>query len=436
MNNQHDTKAEQALLGYVIANQSAFAEAKPIIASLGYFTSPAHRAIYAALLDMEGDAWDGVTIGHHLKKIGKLEMTGGYTYLAELEEVSPGKMNVVYYAKLLRDSYCVRKTICFADELKVKMAGCEEPLSEIVSGHIQKLQSLQSSLGAEKNNIRTVAEIAPEVFREIENAYKTGEHPALSTTFSGLDDYLGGGLYRGDCNILAASSSIGKTALALNMAVNHSPDLRILLISLEATGPVLTRDRLLPLNSGVPSTNIRQPDMLDSDQWDRLTMATEIVCGYDRFKICDKPTMTMTEIEAVVDAEMNSEDGMFDFLIIDHFHEISLDRKFERADLGLKNIIQRIRALIKKHNLFSLTLCQLNRSPGKEKREPEKHDLRGSGGLEETADDIIFLHKPDPDDDLIIAKIAKNRNGPVGKTELYFNKKLTRFSDGEPERRF
>jgi len=425
-----DLDCEKGLLGYLIANTSAFSIVKSVIESLECFTALAHRNIYAAMLDWDGENgdWDEIGLGNALKSQKKLNDSGGYSYLAELQNQAPGSCNPAYYAKILREHYLARKTLAELDRLKTELLNSDVGLTDAVSDGIEKLQSVQSRLGVRKNRIWSVSEVIPVVFHETEKILETGVSPALSTGIDSLDEVFGGGLFRGKTNIIAGSPSSGKTALVSNIANSASPDLNILMISLETTARSIVRDRLFPINTGVSSTRIRVPGRLDPDDWDRLGDGANLLATYDNFRICDQATMTMSEIESLAASEAKSEDGEgLDLLILDYVQKIKLPEGKGRRWEKFTDICGRLCALIKDLHIYSLIISPINREALKQNRRPRMSDLKECSQFESDADTVGFLYRENKDDDNAVFIMDKNRNGPIGDVPLIFNKKYTRF---------
>ena len=432
-NNFHDIELEKGLLGYLMYNPTSFSIVKPIIENLDYFTAPAHRHIYAAMLDLDSAGnkkWDEMTIGNELKRNKKLTGVGGYGYLAQLIESAPAGGNMAYYSKILREDFLAGKAQRLAKELMLKIMDTEKPVLETVAESIGKLQSLQAALGAGKNKVRSVAEIVPQVFRDTEDALKSGVNPSLSTGISGLDTIYGGGLHRAEFNIVAGRPSLGKTAFALHVANSCSPVAKILFISLETTGESISRDRLIPMVSSIESTAMRMPERLQSGDWEKLAGAADRFAAYTNFRICDQSAMKIGDIELLVAEEAKAEGGGIDLLMLDYFQLIRLESGKSKRWEQFTEVSNRLKALIKEHNLFSIILCQLNREVEKQKRRPIISDLGESGRLEQDADTIALLHRK-TDDSPLTYILAKNKNGPTGEEQLAFNKKFARFECAE-----
>jgi len=434
------TKLEQTLLGYVIEHKSSFAIVTPLIPSLKYWESVAHRKIYTALLDLEEvSEWDQLIIADQLKKTGDLRAAGGYTYLAELSEAAPGNCNIAYYAKLLREKYLSKSVEQHGKLLLQRLAERGEldkpqfELNTIVTETLEELQKIQGSLGAREDKVRNIPEIAATAWTELEQAAKSKTNIGLPTGFDDLDNHFGGGLQRSEFNIIAARPSVGKTSLALNIANNCSPKSKIMFVSIETTGESLVKARLFPLLSGIDSRKFRMPKNMNADDWSGLAETGRITGSYKNFNICDQSSMTISDVELLIASEAKAEGGGIDLLIIDYLQRIKGTRQHRSREREIADISQRLAALIKEHKLFSIILAQLNREAEKLKREPIMSDLRESGQLEQDADTIVFLHQGKDEEGRregpMTAIFAKNRNGRVGKVDFEFDRSLTKFKE-------
>lgn len=436
-----DTQLERAILGMMIHYSGLVKVVEPIIEQLEYFTDSNHKSIYSTILDLEANESeiDVLTVGDRLKKSGNFKNIG-YAYLGNLlesfmyPEASEVTKTAINYAKFLKEDYLARKALNETDELKRRLANAYDPNSDESSSvydalgeSIENLRKLQSALGARENKVRTVAEIMPVVFREMQSTMEGETTPNLTTGFSEFDDMLGGGFQRAEFNIVAARPSVGKTALAVNIADNLSPDESILLISLETTGESLSLNRLIPLNAKISSTTLKNPNELTDEELNKLMASMGDFGAYENFRICDQATMTISDIESMVNEFMNSENKI-NLLIIDYLQLVRGTGKFNMREQEIANISLRLKALIKEHNLYSIVLAQLNRETERLKRPPIMSDLRESGQLEQDADKIIFLHEDKENQDApLLAIVAKNKNGPKGEVEFLFDKRYTKF---------
>lgn len=428
MNQDDSLRTERALLGFLIYEQKALALVKPIISRISYFTAPAHGIIYTAMLDLEEQKYDELIIGSHLKKHDKLKAIGGYSYLAELLECAPAACNIVYYAKLIRQEYHVKKSSLVAAGLQQSLKNEKISAYDLVSQTIEDLQKLQAELGEQAKRVRSVAELMPIVYKEMEDTSDGKITPALSTGFDNLDAYLGGGLRPAEFVILAARPGVGKTSLVVNIANNLSPKEKVLFISLETTGELLTLCRLLPINSGVSSTALRSPKNMTADDWNKVSEASSRLGTYNNFKICDQSGMNIEDVEALVGQEMKL--GGVRLLIVDYLQLLGSRTRFKQREERVSHISKKLSDLIKKHNLCSIICAQLNRELEKTNRRPVIADLRESGQLEQDADIILLGYRDKTDQDApTLIEIAKNRNGATGDAELFFNKRTTNFRE-------
>lgn len=431
MNNQpefHDLDCERALLGYLIYNPGKFYLVKETIECLDYFSAPAHRSIYEAMLDWnnENGDWTEMGLGKSLEKLGKLNECGGYAYLAELQALAPGSCHPPYYAKILRDHYLANKSRRLAGELMEKLSSPEAELEDAVNEAIEKFRDVQAKLGSRKNKIRTVAEVVPEVFREIMDQEKSGVSPALSTGIRALDAQYGGGLFAGCMNIIAGDPGAGKTSLALNIANHNARKIDILLVSLEATVKETVKTRLLPINTGVSSTSIREPSRLGSDEWERLMAGGEVLSECARFEICEDAFIDIEGIETLLINKVRSLKGRPLLFILDFIQRMKLPEGKGKMWEKFMQISVRLTAIIKELNIFSIIVAQLNRDAKKRNVRPIKEFLGQTSQLEKDAHTVLLVWETEGKTVLIL---DKNRDGPTGDVPLLFNKKYTRFKD-------
>lgn len=421
-----DLDAEKALLGYMLVNPSTLAIVKPIIEKFETFTDLAHRNIYAAMLDCRDEDGDfsEIGIGNILKREGKLVGSGGYAYLAKLQELAPGKANIAYYAKILRQLYLARIALKITDEIRTAMLGTGS-IPDAINKGITKFQSIQARLGAGQNRVQSIAEAAPGVFADMQKIVDSGINPVLSTGIPSLDAMFGGGLFRGRTNILSGMPSAGKTALANNIA-NYNRGMKILFISLETTTDSIIKDRLIPITTGIPSTKINVPAKMETDDWNKLAAWVGDLSEYSNFRVCDKASMNISDIELLVASEARADGGGIDLLILDHIQKIRLENGAKGRWQQFIDVSIRLSALIKEFNLYNITICPINRDAPKKNRRPIMSDLKECAQFESDADTVGFLYN---DEGRTIFIMDKNRNGPTGDVELVFNKRFTRFEE-------
>jgi len=431
MNQQifRDIDCEKAILGYLIYNPGTLYLVKDVIENLDYFSDPAHRDIYEAMLDWdqeENGDWSELGLGKALDKIGKLKKAGGYTYLAKIQELAPGDCHLPYYAKILRGHYLANKSIKLANELIAKLSKPDAELETTIGKAIEKFRNIQSKLGTKKNKIRTVSEIVPDVFKEMQETEKSGRSPALSTGITALDEQYGGGLFAGCMNIIAGDPGSGKTSLALHIANYNAPVIDILLVSLETTGHSTVRDRLLPINTGVSSTNIKIPDRLGPDDWERLGAGIDSLSRYTRFDICENAFISIEEIEILLMNKHLILEGRPFLFILDYVQRMKLSDDKNKTWEKFREISVRLSALIKDVNVFNITIAQLNREAKKRGQRPTMANLGHSSQLEKDAHTVGILWENDGQTTFIL---DKHRDGPTGDVPLLFNKKFTRFEE-------
>jgi replicative DNA helicase len=439
MKKLHENQLEQALLGILINHPEFLQFVKPII-ELDFFYEHKHKLIYSALLDLENEKCDLILLGDYLKKNNRLEKVGKYAYLSDLIESyeigTDTSATVVFYAKNLREDHNAKLAFEASQKLQNRINLVNEQklndeqysIYDAIKETTSKFQELLAVMGSRQNKVSAISEIVPGVITQMEQAAEGKIQPLLSTGFPNLDFFLGGGFHKAEFNILAARPSVGKTALAVNIANNLSPEKGILFISLETTNESIVTNRLMPLVARIESTKLKQPKQLSDDDWSKIFESCSGFGAYTNFKICDQSVMKISDIENLVQEQMKHENGI-SLLIIDYLQLIRNAQKFNIREQEIANISLRLKALIKEYGLYSLVLAQLNRETERQKRPPIMSDLRESGQLEQDADTIIFLHDSKEEDkkNILTAIVAKNKNGAKGETEFYFNKRFTEF---------
>jgi replicative DNA helicase len=374
-------------------------------------------------------AIDVVTLAHELQKRGDLDAIGGVPYLNQVMESVPHAAHAEYYARIVRDKWLQRTLIEACTESLREAHHGQDDVEQILSRAEQRIFGIvenQSTL--EKI---AIGDILEDTFARIFNRMdQEGTISGVPTGFHGLDDVTSG-FQPTELLILAARPAMGKTALVCNFALAISKARHpVLLFSLEQSKLELA-ERLLCIHAKLSGHRLRQGD-LDEYEQQTLTDAAEELRQFPVF-IDDAPGRTMTQIAAIA-RRLKRRHGL-GIIIIDYLQLIEPEDKNVNREQQISSITRRLKFLAKDLSVPVIALAQLNR--GVEQREdkrPRLADLRESGSIEQDADIVMFLHRPeayDPQDrpgeaDLII---AKNRHGPIGNVELVWLKEMLKFGD-------
>jgi replicative DNA helicase len=393
------------------------------------FYQDGHALIYDAMLTLmdRHEPIDMLTVSDVLRRRDHLDKLGGSLYLAELMEMVPTAANAAHYARLIRDKAALRSVINLGSVLTT--AAFEQ---EDVGGIMDRAQRaiLEISNRQSMSSFADLEELLQGVIHQA-NHPPQDEITGVTTGFFDLDR-MTSGLQRGDLIIIAARPSVGKTALAMQLAVNacaaHEA-LPVAVFSLEMSKEQLAM-RLLCSEARVNSMAFRN-GQLDSPDWGRIFDTSERIRTLP-LMIDDTPRMSVLDIKART-KRLQIERGLgmivIDYLQLLHSHQRSDSRQQE-----ISAISRDLKIMAKEMNVPVVALSQLSRAvESREKKIPQLSDLRESGALEQDADVIGFIYREDVYDSNKppVAKIivAKQRNGPTGEVRLAFNKIFARFDN-------
>jgi len=427
-------EAEESLISAILIDNNTLLDVIEILAPEDFYRT-AHQKIYAAITDLfdKAEPIDLVTLANKLKEKGKLEEIGSASYLARLVDTVPLAVNAQHYAKIVHDKAALRRLIekanaivkrCFeergnADDVidfaesaifeisEKKSQQAFYPLSKIILGNIETLEENQGN-------------------RSLVTGVPTG--------FSRLDN-LTSGFQNSDLIILAARPSMGKTALALNIARNAAVDANIpvAVFSLEMSKEQLSL-RMLCSEARIDSSRLRG-GFFSMEDWHRLTDAAGILSESPIY-IDDSPSLSAMDIRAKSRRlKMEKNIGL---IVIDYLQLMHGRSSAERRDIEISEISRSLKALAKELDLPVLALSQLNRMlEQRNDKRPRLSDLRESGALEQDADVVAFIYRDEvynkeednPKKGVAEILLSKQRNGPTGDIYLTFLNSYTRFED-------
>ena len=436
---QHDTlrlppysvEAEQSLLGAILIDKDAVYKVIDIVSPEDFYRDE-HRYIVRVAYNLAGEQKpiDIISVSDGLKKIKKLEEASGITYLARLADSVPNSANVEYYAKIVRDKSLLRQLIHVGSEISNSGFNIDADVQDLIRQAEQKIFSL-----AVKNNdnyFKPIREIAKSSYELLARRYK--EHSSVVGIPAGYRtvDKIIGGFQNSDLAILAARPSVGKTSLAVNIMDNVAVknDYAVAFFSLEMSYEQVM-ERLACSHAKVDLQRVRKGFMTEED-WGKLT-ETYAKLSETKIYIDDSPSLTVSDVEAKA-RKLKAEHNV-DFIIIDYLQLLHSAKHFENRVLEVTYITRALKTLARELDIPVLALSQLSRSIEKrENKKPMLSDLRESGSIEQDADVVMFLYRPEPDlcshVDLFV---AKQRNGPIGTAHLLFLSDYTRFEEMDME---
>lgn len=378
---------------------------------------------------------DLITVQQHLKDRQLLEQIGGIAYLSQLQDAVPSAANLAYYLDIVREKYLLRKLITTCSGVVGKVFDYEgevEALLDEVEKEILRVNESRSQA-----TMIPVNTLVHEAIATIENYFsRNGQLGGLATGFADLDK-MTDGLHGGEMIVIAARPSMGKTSLAMNIAEHVALELKLPVgvFSLEMSSASLILRMMCSL-ARVNLRSIREGFMSESD-FPKLTNAAGRLSAAKLY-IDDTAGLSILQLRARA-RRMAQQHGIKLF-VIDYLQLLNSTaaRAKENRQQEIADISSGIKALAKELNVPIIVLAQLNREIEKDKnRKPRMSDLRESGSIEQDADLVGLLYKPDTDDDEaapveadglpVSLVIAKQRNGPTGDVNLTFLKPYTRF---------
>ncbi len=425
--------AERSVLGSMLRDNNVIHDVTLIVRA-DHFFEDAHQKIFQAIVTLSerGGKVDLVILAEELIRRNHLEDVGRYPYLAELWEAAPTAANAEYYARIVRDRALVRILIHTGTEILRDAYDQVMPVEELLGSAERRVLSI--------NERNTVAETVT-LEDAIQNAYdridkrSAGEEMTiggLSTGFTELDE-ITAGLHDSELVIIAARPSVGKTAFALNLVRNVCLDYGhpAFFVSLEQSRIELA-ERLLCCQARVNSHKLRKGN-IDADEMSKLIQAGGELRGAQLF-IDDSPSQTMLRIAA--NSRRLKLRHKIKLVVIDYLQLIEPENRRDPRQEQVAQVSRRLKYLAKELQIPVVALAQVNRSSEeRQDHRPRLADLRESGSIEQDADTVMLLHRPDRNtepgltDSIIELIIGKQRNGPTGELSLKYIKQYMRFED-------
>jgi replicative DNA helicase len=425
-------EAERSVLGSLLRDNQVIGDVV-LILRLEHFYRDAHQKIYQAIVSLydRGHPADLVTLAEELNQNKQIEEVGGYPYLVELWETVATAANATYYAQIVRDRAMVRCLIHASTEILRDAYEQSQPGDELVADAERKI--LQVAQQGTIGQTHTLAEAIVDIYTRIDKR-QTGEQKAfsgLATGYADLDE-LTAGLHNSELTIVAARPSVGKTSFALNLIRNIVTTEKepVFLVSLEQSRLELA-ERLLCCQARVDSHRMRK-GTLSPEDIDRLIEAGGVL-QKTRLYLDDAPGQNMLRIAANA-RRLKQREGI-KLVVIDYLQLIEPDNRRDPRQEQVAQTSRRLKTLAKELDLPVIALAQVNRSSeDRQDHRPRLSDLRESGSIEQDADNVILLHRPDrfepgQHEGIIELLIAKQRSGPTGEITLAYLKQFMRYED-------
>ncbi|RJP48741.1 MAG: replicative DNA helicase [Anaerolineaceae bacterium] len=440
-------EAEQMVLGAILIENSAIENVVDLLTADDFYKD-SHRRIYSVMAEMYegGEVIDLVTLPDAIRgKVG-LEQVDGASYLAFLVSLVPTAANIKNHARIVREKSVLRQLIHSATDIITQSYDDARTMSidELLDQAEEKIFTIAQK--KTQDSFSPMRQIVGDSFGMIERLYERKEKiTGVATGFVDLDDMLSG-LQPSDLIIIAGRPSMGKTAFALNIAEYAAIEKRqkVAVFSLEMSKEQLVL-RMLGSQARVDAHRIRTGQLAERD-WSPLSHAAGTMSDAEIY-IDDTAAISSLELRAKA-RRLKADQGL-DLVIVDYLQLMRGKGNEGSREQEISNISRSLKALAKELKTPVIALSQLNRAvenrPGKEKR-PMLADLRESGAIEQDADVILFIYRAEvynkcecPIDGECLCErrgraeviIGKQRNGPIGKVDLTFLNRFTRFENAE-----
>jgi replicative DNA helicase len=433
-------EAEQAVLGAMLLDQDAALRAAELVEDWMFYRE-AHRRLFRAMLALteQRTVIDHVTLRDELLRRGELETAGGLEYLAELVDAVPTAANIEFHSKIVKDKAILRRLIETSTSIITEAYDGHSTANDLLDSAEAKIFQISQQRGDE--GFTRIKEMLWPTMERIETLQRSGKAvTGVPSGFADLDE-MTSGFQASELIIVAARPSMGKTAFCLNVATQAAVDgFGVAVFSLEMSKEALVQ-RMLCAEARVDSQAVRRGTLRDPD-FTRLARAAGILQSCPVW-IDDSPSLTLLEMRSK--ARRLKVENDIRLIVVDYLQLMKSPEYAENRVQEISDISRSLKGLARELNIPVIALSQLSRASEQRggERRPILSDLRDSGAIEQDADIVLFIHRPEmyqkEDSEgnslegLAEVIVGKHRNGPTGSVNLYFSKQFTRF-DNRTER--
>ncbi len=432
----HSIEAESSVLGGLLLDNGAWDRVSDLLTDADFYRYE-HRLVYGAvgaLINASKPA-DVITVFEHLQNQGKAEEVGGLSYLNSLAQYVPSAGNIRRYAEIVRERSILRKLVSASDEIATNAFNPQgRPVADIVDEAEQKIFNIGEQGSRMKQGFQGMDSLVVQLLDRVqEMADNPNDVTGVPTGFYDLDR-LTAGFQAGDLIVLAARPSMGKTALAINIAehVALHEGLPVAVFSMEM-GAAQLAVRIVGSIGRIDQSHLRTGKLTD-EEWPRLTEAIEKLRNIS-LHIDESAGLTSSELRANA-RRLARQCGQLGLIVVDYLQLMSgSSSSDENRATELGEISRGLKMLAKELKCPVVALSQLNRSvETRPDKRPMMSDLRESGAIEQDADIIMFIYRDEyytrdacKEPGVAEVIIAKQRNGPTGMIKLAFLKPITKF---------
>jgi replicative DNA helicase len=430
----HDDDAEMAVLGGMLMSKDAIGEVSQMI-EVSDFYQPKHQTIYEAIVTLfsASEPVDAVLVANALLKDGDLEKVGGVDYLHSLVAAVPTAANATYYAQIVHQRAILRNVIAAGTKIAQLGYSAEGSQAEDVVNLAQS-EVYEMSVGKVRQDYEAIGPVVHDALDQLDALQNGTVEKGVPTGFQGIDDETQG-LQPGQMIVVAGRPAMGKSTLGVDFARSAAlhNNLTTVIFSLEMSKTELAQ-RIIAAETGVPLVALRRADndSLTAERWNTLNNFWTAMQNAPLF-LDDSPNMSLMEIRAKCRRLKQTND--LKLVVIDYLQLMSSGKQEESRQQEVSGFSRALKLLAKELEVPVVALSQLNRGPEmRNDKKPQLSDLRESGSIEQDADVVFLVHRPDfynEDDrpgeaDIIL---AKHRNGKTGTFPLAFRGDVSRFQD-------
>jgi replicative DNA helicase len=433
-------QAEQSVLGGLMLDNETWDQVADQVSEVDFYRKE-HRLIYRIIQELSAKQvpFDVITLSEALEKKGELDDAGGLAYLGTLAKDTPSAANVKTYASIVRDRSVLRQLIHVGTEITDSAFNTEgRETIDLLGNAERRVFEIAEQRQRGESGFSSIKSLLAQAVDKIETLFEQeGSITGASTGFTDFDE-MTSGLQPADLIIVAGRPSMGKTAIAMNMAENVAikGDKPVAIFSMEMPGDSLAM-RMMSSLGRIDQHKVRTGKLGD-DEWPRLTSAINILAEAKLF-IDDTPALTPSEVRSRA-RRLAREHGQLGLIVLDYIQLMQSPGSGENRVQEISDISRSLKALAKELNVPVVALSQLNRNlEQRPNKRPVMSDLRESGSIEQDADVIVFIYRDEvynedsPDKGIAEIIISKQRNGPIGTFRLTFLGQYTRFENFIPD---
>lgn len=428
----HDVDAEMAVLGGMLMSKDAIGEVSQELETSDFYL-PQHQTIYDAIITLfsASQPVDSVLVANELLKNGNLEKVGGADYLHSLVASVPTAANATYYANIVHQNAILRNVITAGTKIAQMGYSADGAVAEDIVNLAQS-EVYEMSTGRVRQDYVSIGSVLESTLNQLDDIQTNGISRGIPTGFRDIDNVTQG-LQPGQMIVVAGRPAMGKSTLGVDFArsaaLHHN--MTSIIFSLEMSKIELAQ-RIIAAETNMPLTALRHAEEITSDRWNQLNTFWDKMKDSPLF-IDDSPNMSLMEIRAKCRRLKQTHD--LKLVVIDYLQLMTSGKRVESRQQEVSDFSRALKLLAKELEVPVVALSQLNRGPEmRNDKKPQLSDLRESGSIEQDADVVFLVHRPDfynkderPGEADII--MAKHRNGPTDTFKLAFRGINSKFED-------